>query len=133
MKKIFFFLFISGFVFVHGQDFRENAANSMFRVGLSGTSPSLATILQVIGGNYKGRNAGIVGSFLDAYNTTGVQLVGVYAARFTNLIQTAASVSNYAIQCSGIQFNSITTNWNDITKLSGYLDVQAVNAATGPI
>jgi hypothetical protein len=123
------------FVDCYSEDvpYANNAANSMFRVGLNGSTPTTATILKVIGGDYQGRTAGAIGSFLDTYNTVGIQLTGVYAARYTALIQTAASVSGRAIQCAGVQFNSIATPWNDATKLDGFLNYTDVNSAGGSV
>jgi hypothetical protein len=94
----------------------------------------LSTTLKVVGGNFTGRGSGgIAGSFLDVDDSVGVQLIGPYVARYTNLIKTTASTANYAVACSAIQFNSCTNTYTDITKVSGVIDVQAVNAGTGPI
>jgi hypothetical protein len=108
------------------------ADTAMFRVGFSGTTSSLSTTLQVIGGNFAGRNAGTTGTMCDVDDSVGVQLMGVYAARFTNLIKTSANTSAYAVACSGVQFNSCTNTLAGTGRFSGTLDIQAVNAGTGP-
>lgn len=113
--------------------YTNTATGAMFKVGYSGVTASLQTSLQVVGGSYAGRNAGIVGSFLDADEVVGVQLAGVFARYYTNLIKTTAATSNYAIACSSIQFNSCTNTYTDITKVSGTIDILATNAAAGPI
>ena len=107
--------------------------NAMFRVAYSGVASDFSTTLKVIGGNFTGRSAGIVGSFIDVDNSSGVQLIGPYAARYTNLIKTTVNTANYAVACAGVQFNSCTNTYTDITKVSGVIDVQAVNAGTGPL
>ena len=112
--------------------FTVAADTAMFRVGFSGTTSSLATILQVTGGNFAGRNAGTTGTMCDVDDSVGVQLIGVYAARFTNLIKTSANTSAYAVACSGVQFNSCTNTAAGTKRISGTLDIQAVNAGTGP-
>jgi len=109
------------------------ATNAMFKVGYTGTTPSLSTILKVTGGNWTGKNSSNTGSFLDADDVTGIQLVGPYVARYTNLINTTANTADYAIEISGLQFNQCNNTYNDLDKLSGFFDDQAVNAATGPI
>lgn len=112
--------------------FTVAADTAMFRVGFSGTTSSLATILQVTGGNFAGRNAGTTGTMCDVDDSVGVQLIGVYAARFTNLIKTSANTSAYAVACSGVQFNSCTNTAAGTGRISGIIDIQAVNAGTGP-
>lgn len=109
------------------------STNAMFRVAYDGTASDLSTTLKIIGGNFTGRNAGVVGSFIDVNDSVGVQLIGPYVARYTNLIKTTASTANYAVACSGVQFNACTNTYTDITKVSGTFDFQAVNAGTGPI
>lgn len=109
------------------------ATSAMFKVAYTGTTSDLSTTLKVVGGNFTGRNAGIVGSFLDVDDSVGVQLIGPYVARYTNLIKTTASTANYAVACSAIQFNSCTNNYTDSTKISGVIDIQSVNAGTGPL
>jgi hypothetical protein len=109
------------------------ATSAMFKVAYTGTTSDLSTTLKVVGGNFTGRNAGTVGSFLDVDDSVGVQLIGPYVARYTNLIQTTASTANYAVACSGIQFNNCTNTYTAITKVSGVIDIQPVNAGTGPI
>jgi hypothetical protein len=113
--------------------YANTATNAMFKVSYSGTTSDLSTTLKVIGGNFTGRNAGIVGSFLDVDDSVGVQLIGPYVARYTNLIQTTASTANYAVACSAIQFNSCTNTYTNIAKISGSIDIQSVNSGTGPI
>jgi hypothetical protein len=109
------------------------ATGSMFRVAYDGTTSDLSTTLKVVGGNFTGRGVGVVGSFLDVDDSKGVQLIGPYVARYTNLIKTTASTANYAVACAGVQFNACTNTYTDITKVSGVIDVQAVNAGTGPL
>lgn len=109
------------------------STNAMFKVAYSGTTSDLSTTLKVVGGNFAGRNAGVVGSFVDVDNSSGVQLIGPYVARYTNLIKTTVNTANYAVACSAIQFNSCTNTYTDITKISGVLDLSAVNAGLGPI
>jgi hypothetical protein len=111
----------------------NNSAGSMFNVGVEGAVSSLATMLQVTGGSFSGRNAGPVGSFLDVDTCSGVQLTGVYVARYTNLIKASTNTANYAVACSGIQFNSVTTLINNYDKYAGFLDFSAINAGFGPI
>jgi hypothetical protein len=114
--------------------FANTATNAMFKVSYSGTTSDLSTTLKVVGGNFTGRGSGgIAGSFLDVDDSVGVQLIGPYVARYTNLIKTTASTANYAVACSAIQFNSCTNTYTDITKVSGVIDIQAVNSGTGPI
>lgn len=111
----------------------NTSTNAMFKVSYTGTTSDLSTTLQVVGGNYTGRNAGIVGSFLDVDDSVGVQLVGPYVARYTNLIKTTASTANYAVACSAIQFNSCTNTVTNSAKVSGVFDTSAVNAGFGPL
>jgi hypothetical protein len=110
----------------------NTSTNAMFKVSYTGTTSDLSTTLQVVGGNYTGRNAGTVGSFLDVDDSVGVQLVGPYVARYTNLIKTTASTANYAVACSAIQFNSCTNTLAGTAKVSGTYDLSAVNAGFGP-
>jgi len=113
--------------------FTSTTTNAMFRVGYTGTAVAGPTSLQVIGGQFSGRNAGTVGSFLDVDYCNGVQLTNVGVSRFTNVIKTSANTALWAISCAGIQWLSCTTRYNDSTKIAGFMDFQAVNAATGPI
>lgn len=113
--------------------YQNTSTNAMFKVGYTGSASSLSTVLKVTGGNYTGRNAGIVGSFVDVDDAAGVQLVGPYVARYTNLIKTTANTLNYAVACSAIQFNSCTNTYTAFSKISGVVDFVAVNAGTGPI
>jgi hypothetical protein len=111
----------------------NDATRSMFQVGLSGATSSLATILQVVGGVFAGRNAGVVGTFADIYDVVGVQIIGAYVARYTNVIKTDASTADFAVATYGIQFNSCTTFANNVQKISGASDYAAVNGAAGPL
>lgn len=113
--------------------YANTSTNAMFKVAYSGTTSDLSTTLKVNGGNYTGRNAGIVGSFVDVDDSVGVQLVGPYVARYTNLIKATSSTANYAVACSAIQFNSCTnTTAGTGGKVSGTYDIFAVNAGSGP-
>lgn len=111
------------------------AANTgMFIVGLTGTIASVETVLQVLGGNFTSNNSSIAGTFCDVDSAAGVQLVGVYVARFINITKATANTLNYAIQCAGIQYNSCTNvHAGTAGKVSGFFDFQAVNAGTGPV
>jgi hypothetical protein len=111
----------------------NDASRSMFNVGFGGTTSSLATILQVVGGVFAGRNAGVVGTFADIYDVVGVQIIGAYVARYTNVIKTDASTADFAVATYGIQFNSCTTFANNVQKISGASDYAAVNGAAGPL
>lgn len=111
----------------------NDASRSMFYVGSQGTTSSLATILQVTGGSYAGRNAGTVGTFLDVYDVVGIQLNGVYVARYTNVIKTSAATLANAVEIAGLQFNSCTNVLNDTTKVAGFYDFAAINGGAGPV
>ena len=111
----------------------NDSTRSMFQVGLSGTTSSAATILQVVGGVFQGRNAGNVGSFADIYDVVGMQIIGAYVARFTNIIKTDASTGNFAVATYGIQFNQCTNFANNVQKISGASDYAAINGSTGPL
>lgn len=110
-----------------------NASGSMFRVGYTGSISSVSTVLQITGGKYQGNNTTIQGSFVDVDDADGVQLVGTYAQRFTNVIKTTANTANWAVSCSGVQYLTCPTFATDDTKISGFIDFQAINAGTGPV
>jgi hypothetical protein len=113
--------------------FTATATGAMFRVGFTGTTLAGPTSLQVIGGSYAGRNAGIIGDFLTVDYANGVLLSNVNVSRFTNVIRTTANTTNYAVCASGIQWLSCTNRYNDSTKFSGFMDFQSINAGTGTI
>lgn len=113
----------------------NNPNGSIFRVGHSGTTSSQATVLKILGGSYAGRNAGVVGSFLDIDDVRGCQIVSPYVARFTNLVKTTANTRPRGISICGVQYNSVTNvNVGPSGRLSGFWDFQAVNSlGNGPI
>lgn len=111
----------------------NDASRSMFNVGFNGTTSSLATVLQVIGGVFAGRNVGTVGTFADIYDVVGVQIIGAYVARYTNVIKTDASTGDFAVATYGIQFNACANFANNTQKLSGASDYAAVNGSAGPL
>lgn len=108
----------------------NDATLSMFQVGNAGTD-SQTVQLRVVGGIYQGRNAGTVGTFLDVYKSTGVQLIGCEAARYTNFIKTAATTQLNTVLCAAPAYLSCTTFANDETKLSGSYPVSSINASNG--
>jgi hypothetical protein len=108
----------------------NDASLSMFQVGNLGTD-SQTVQLRVVGGIYQGRNAGVVGTFLDVYKSTGVQLIGCQAARYTNFINTAASTQANAVFCAAPAYLSCTNFANNEAKLCGSYPVSAINANNG--
>lgn len=117
----------------YGENIPGNAFGSMFLVGSTGSVSSGNNSLEVIGGKYAGNNFSVLGSFIDAYETKGILVNGVAVSRFTNVIKTDATTANFAVCCAGLQFLSCTNYATDTTKVSGFLDFQAVNAGTGPV
>lgn len=104
------------------------ATNAMFRVGFDGTTLPITTQLSIIGGNYGGRNAGLVGSFLDVDFTDGVSLGGMVVARYTNVIKTSANTQTNQIVCNGLTAVSISAIVSDETKVVGFYPKNTVNS-----
>lgn len=117
----------------YGENLPGNASGSTFHVGSTGTTSSVNNSLEVIGGKYAGNNTTVLGSFIDAYETKGILVSSVAVSRFTNVIRTNATTAAFAVCCAGLQFISCTNFATDTTKISGFLDFQAVNSGTGPI
>jgi hypothetical protein len=108
-----------------------STTGSMFRVGYSGSTSSLGTVLKVVGGSYAGRNIVSVGSFLDVDDAVGVLLVSPYVANFINLINATANTRDLGISIAGIQFNGIPEanilTGQASTKVSGFWEYRNVN------
>ena len=107
----------------------NNSSACMYRVGYSGTTAVTANHLIITGGVYQGRNAGIVGSFIDADYCNGIQISNVALARFTNGIKTSSNTTNDSIVISGFTALSITNIVTDSTKISGTYAAGVVNSA----
>jgi hypothetical protein len=108
----------------------NTATNAMFQVGYTGTTLIASGQLTVVGGKYTGRNAGVVGSFLDCDNCNGVMLVGVTHDRFTNIIKTTANTAVQSIRVQGGNGLAWTTYANDFTRISGSYPNGANNFST---
>ena len=105
----------------YGEDapFTATATNAFFRVGHTGTTLVTANQLIINGGKYGGRNAGIAGSFIDADYCNGILINGASIARYTNGILTTANTRDDSIILSGMHTLSVTTIFDDFTKIGG--------------
>ena len=124
----------SNWIFVN--NYSENvpsdniATNAMFRVGYDGTTTAFSAQLNVIGGYYGGRNAGLVGSFIDVDSTSGVNVGNLSIARFTNGIKTSTNTLTNQVVVNGWTATSIGTMITDATKVSGYYPLGVVNSGS---
>jgi hypothetical protein len=96
-----------------------NANGAMFRVGHDGTTLTVSNALTVIGGYYGGRNAGAIGSFVDADFASSIMIANPLATRYTNGIKTSANTYIDSVIVSGMQVTSITNIVTDFTKVNG--------------
>lgn len=104
--------------------------NCMYRVGYAGSSLVVANHLIINGGIYQGRNAGAIGSFIDADYCNGIEVSNVFIARFTNGIKTSTNTTNDSIVLSGFTALSVTNIITDTTKVSGLYPSGVVNSGT---
>lgn len=97
----------------------NNANGAMFRVGHDGSTLTVSNALTVIGGYYGGRNAGVVGSFIDADYVSALMITNPVVNRYTNGVKTSANTAIDCVVVSGMQALSVTTNYTDFTKING--------------
>tara|TARA_R110000803_G_scaffold160902_1_gene224743 strand:+ start:443 stop:1747 length:1305 start_codon:yes stop_codon:yes gene_type:complete len=111
--------------------YTAGSTNCMFRVGLDGAALSTENQLTVIGGNYQGRNAGVVGSWMDVDYCSGILVSAVNVSRYTNVINTTANTVDNSIFVSGI--NGIGyTNYSSgaADKISGLSPATVLNSGS---
>jgi hypothetical protein len=110
--------------------FTNNAAGAMFRVGYTGVTLVAQNHLTVIGGTYNGRNAGVVGSFIDTDYCNGVVLQGVTHNRFTQIIKTSANTRVDSIAVTAGAGVGFTTYATDMTKVTGVFPNSVINSGS---
>jgi hypothetical protein len=110
--------------------FGGSATSAMFRVGFDGSAAAGPTQLTVIGGFYAGRNAGAVGSFIDADVINGVIASNFDVRRFTNGVQTSASTPTNTVVLGGGVVQSLINIVTDVTKVSGVYPHSLFSAGT---
>lgn len=99
--------------------FANNANGCMFRVGYTGGIKVVQNHLTVIGGRWKGRNAGFVGNLLDCDDSNGVMLSEINVGGWTSVIRTTANTRINSVVVQGASGISYTTFATDFTKVSG--------------
>lgn len=107
------------------------ATNAMFRVGYDGTTLAGSTQLIINGGVYGGRNAGGVGSFVDADFTDGISIGGTpFISRFTNVINTTANTQNDQVVSTGFTCASVSNILAGPARVSGFYPKGVFNSST---
>lgn len=107
------------------------ATNAMFRVGYDGTTLAGSTQLIINGGVYGGRNAGGVGSFIDADFTDGISIGGTpFISRFMNVINTTANTQNDQVLSTGFTCASVSNILAGPARVSGFYPKGVFNSGT---
>lgn len=101
--------------------FTANANGAMFKLGYTGSALVAENHLIVTGGKYAGRNAGTVGSFVDADFCNSAIISSVNVSRFTTGFKTTAQTANNAIQLGPVRGVSVATWYNDVAKVNGII------------
>lgn len=106
------------------------ATGAMFRVGFDGTTLSSENHLTVTGGKYAGRNAGVVGSFLDTDYSDSVIVGGFNVSRYTNVIKASSNTRVNSIILTGYEGITWTNNITDVTKVNGLYPSGVINSGS---
>lgn len=110
--------------------YTNNAAGAMFKLGFAGASFVVENHLIINGGIYQGRNAGAVGSFVDADYCNGIMAGGFNVSRYTNIIKTTANTREASIVLTGYAGITWTNNILDETKVAGIYPNGVINSGT---
>ena len=106
------------------------STNAMFKIGYAGAVTNGEIQASIIGGYYGGRNAGGVGSFIDADLIDGIQVINPTISRFTNGVNTTSNTPLNSILLNGFTCSSTGTPVVDPTKVAGEYPEGSVSGAT---
>ena len=105
---------------------------AMFRVGYAtGSSASdIQNHLNIIGGTFNGRNAGVSGDLLNVNYCWGILATGFTANRWDYIVNTSTNTEPNSIALAGYQGISWINNISDITKINGFFANGVLNTGS---
>lgn len=96
----------------YGEDLNFDSTvstNSVFKVGVGGSSYVNTPSLIVNGGKYGGKNVGLNGKFLEVDYTKSIMLNNCSIARYTDFMSFTANTKDGCVHISGLEWLSITS------------------------